>query len=369
METTIPTFVNRDPDMIMSEIKAQMEAMLGRQLQPAQVEQLILQIIGYREVLLLERFNAGMAQMLYQFSQAPVLDYIAGLVAVERLPAANSGCIVRFNLVPGHGSVVIPAGTRVATGDSKAIFELADDILIPPSVNSVEALVTAQIAGKAANGYVPGFVNKILDPLAFVSSVTNMTTTGGGSDEETDEQLRERIKLAPTQYSTAGSRQSYIYHAKSANPAIIDVSVSSPIPGTVYIVPLLAQGAYAQVIADIHAVCSAETVRPLTDTVIVSEPTEIFYDIEVELTIYEGANITDTEIKVLDALKEYTESKSQRLGLDIIRSHIVQVCRISDVYDVQVISPSWSGGNIIVDFDQVPICNSITVTTTGTNYG
>jgi len=369
MEEKIPTFVNRDPDLIMSEIKAQMEGMLGRQLQPAQVEQLILQIIGYREVLLLERFNAGMAQMLYQFSRAPVLDYIAGLVAVERLPAANAGCIVRFILVPGHGSVVIAAGTRVATSDSKAIFEVADDLSIPPSVNSVETLVTAQIAGKAANGYEPGFVNKILDPLAFVSSVTNMTTTGGGSDEETDEQLRERIKLAPTQYSTAGSRQSYTYHAKSANPAIIDVSVSSPIPGTVYIVPLLAEGTYAQVIADIYAVCSAETVRPLTDTVVVSEPTEIYYDIEVELTIYEGANIQETEVKVLEALKEYTESKSRRLGLDIIRSHIVQVCRIPDVYDVQVISPSWTAGNIIVEFDEVPICNSITVTTTGQNYG
>ena len=369
MEKKIPAFVNRDPDLIMSEIKTQMEGMLGRQIQPAHVEQLMLQAICYREVLLLERFNAGMAQMLFQFSQAPVLDYIAGLVAVERLPAANAGCIVRFILVPGHGSVVIPAGTRVATGDGKAIFAVADDIAVPSTVNSVEALVTAQIAGKAANGYEPGFVNKILDPLAFVSSVTNMTATGGGSDEETDEQLRERIKLAPTQYSTAGSRQSYIYHAKSANPAIIDVSVSSPVPGTVYIVPLLAEGTYAQVVADIHAVCSAETVRPLTDMVIVSEPTEINYGIEVELTVYEGANVQDTEDRVLEALKEYTESKSRRLGLDIIRSHITQVCRIPEVYDVRVVLPSWAAGNIIVEYDEVPVCSSIAVTTTGTNYG
>ena len=87
----IPSFVTRDPDVIMSEIKLQMEDLLGREIQPAQVEQLILQIIGYREVLLLERFNAGMAQLLFQFSNAPILDYVAALVAVERLPAENAG--------------------------------------------------------------------------------------------------------------------------------------------------------------------------------------------------------------------------------------------------------------------------------------
>ena len=85
IDNNIPTFVERDPAVIMAESKAKLEELLGRELQPAQVEQLILNFVVFRETLLVNRFNAGMRQMLYQFSTAPILDYIAGLVAVERL--------------------------------------------------------------------------------------------------------------------------------------------------------------------------------------------------------------------------------------------------------------------------------------------
>lgn len=363
---TTPTFINRDPETIMAEVKSQMESLLGREIMPAQVEQLILQIICYREVLLLERFNAGMAQLLYQFSTAPILDYIASLVAVERLPAAFAGCIVRFTLVPGHANVVLPAGTRVATSDGQHIFEVDDDITIPSTVNMVETAVTAQVAGKGANGYAVGDVNVILDPYAWISSVANTTVTGGGSDIETDESLRERIKLAPTQYSTAGSRQSYIFHAKRANPSIIDVSVSSPIPGVVFIVPLCEDRVYEQVLIDIYNTCSAEDVRPLTDTVIVSEPQEVEYEIDVELTLFDGAPVQEVQNKVYQALNEFAESKSRRLGLDIVRSHISQVCRIAQVYDVNIISPT---DNVVIDFNEIPVCTGITVNVTGFNHG
>ena len=168
LQTNIPSFVQRDPDAIMAEIKTQMEDLLGRELQPGQVEQLILQIIGFREVLLLERFNAGMAQLLYQFSTAPMLDYVAALLAVERLTAANAGCMVEFTLVPGHGSVVIPIGTRVATANGQVIFATVDDLIIAPEEMTVEMMVTAQDPGKAGNGHPPGTVTKILDPYAFV---------------------------------------------------------------------------------------------------------------------------------------------------------------------------------------------------------
>ena len=136
IDNNIPTFVERDPAVIMAESKAKLEELLGRELQPAQVEQLILNFVVFRETLLVNRFNAGMRQMLYQFSTAPILDYIAGLVAVERLPAASAGCTVRFTLVAGHGSVLIPEGTRVSSSDGLAIFRTIDDAIIAPDRKS-----------------------------------------------------------------------------------------------------------------------------------------------------------------------------------------------------------------------------------------
>jgi phage-related baseplate assembly protein len=367
MANEIPVFVERDPDVIMAESKAKLQELLGRELQPAQVEQLMLQFIVYREVLLANRFNAGMAQMLYQFSKAPVLDYIAGLVAVERMPAAPAGCTVRFHLVPGHGHIIIPGGTRVATEDSAVIFTVADDIIIGPSENSVEVAVEAEDAGKNGNGYQPGTVNKMLDPLAFVSAVENINATGGGSDDETDEQLRERIRLAPSQFSTAGSRASYEYHARSANPSIIDISVTSPTPGVVLIVPLTETGqAPEEVIRNINEACNAENVRPLTDTVIISSPSEVNYTIDVDLTLYTSADADTTQAAVLAILTKFAEEKRRKLGKDIIRSHIAQLCRIAEVYDVAVTTPEE---NLIIADDEFAGCTGITVNITGRNNG
>ncbi|WP_294597473.1 baseplate J/gp47 family protein [uncultured Rikenella sp.] len=362
----IPVFVERDPDVIMAECKAKLQELLGRELQPAQVEQLMLQFIVYREVLLTNRFNAGMAQMLYQFSRAPILDYIAGLVAVERLPAAYAGCTVRFDLVDGHGAVLIPEGTRVATDDN-VIFRTVDDVAIPDHVHAVEVKALADTAGKGANGYAPGTVAKILDPLAFVSTAANLDTTGGGSDVETDEQLRERIKLAPSQYSSAGSRSSYKFYATSANPLITDVSITSPTPGTVVIVPLTENDdTPEQIITDVYAACSPEDVRPLTDTVIVAAPTRMEYAIQVDVTLYDNADATGTQADITAALRDYAAEKRRKLGQDIIRSHIAQICRIGAVYDVAVTEPAE---NIVVTDAAFATCTEIAVNITGFNRG
>ena len=353
IDNNIPTFVERDPAVIMAESKAKLEELLGRELQPAQVEQLILNFVVFRETLLVNRFNAGMRQMLYQFSTAPILDYIAGLVAVERLPAASAGCTVRFTLVAGHGSVLIPEGTR--------------DAIIAPATMTVELSVLADVAGKVGNGYAVGTINKILDPLAFVSTVENIDVTGGGSDVESDAQLRERIKLAPSQYSSAGSRSSYKFYAKSANAMITDVSVSSPVPGSVLIVPLTnEEETPAQVITDVYNVCNAENVRPLTDTVIVSAPEREDYALMVDVVLYDGADAATERASITSALEDFAKEKRAKLGLDIIRSHIAQACRLSSVYDVTVVAPA---ANLIISDEQFPNCTGITVNVTGFSRG
>lgn len=367
MDNSVPIFVERDPVVIMAESKAKLEEILGREIQPAQVEQLILNFIVFRELLLLNRFNAGMRQMLYQFSTAPILDYLAGLVALERLPASRAGCTVRFKLVEGHGSVLIPEGTRVSSVDGNAIFRITDDIVVRPETLIVDAPALADVAGKSGNGYAPGTISLILDPLAFVSTVENINTTGGGSDSETDEQLRERIKLAPSQYSSAGSRSSYIFYAKSANALIIDVSVSSPVPGTVQIVPLTElEETPAQVIEDIYSKCSAENVRPLTDTVIVASPVREDYAITVDVVLYEDAVATTAQTAILSELKKYAEEKRAKLGLDIVRSEISKIAKITSVYDVTVVSPAE---NLVISEEQFPHCTEIIVNITGFNRG
>jgi phage-related baseplate assembly protein len=324
----------------------------------------------------LERFNAGMAQMLVQFSNGSVLDYIAALMGVSRLPSDTAGCVVEFQLVPSHAQVLLPMGTRVSTADGIHIFEVLDDLTIEANELSVSVLVTAQTAGAAANGIPIGDINTILDPYAWISSVSNTTITDGGADVETDEHLRERVLLAPSQFSVAGPTQAYIFHAKGANSLIVDVSVFSIIPGTVYIIPLcLDMQDYTQVLDDIYNACNSETVRPLSDTVIAAAPSELHYGLNVEVTMFAGASATDVQTEVYDIISEYAKEKSQRLGLDIVRSHIIQRARTSQVYDLSVVitdgnnNPITPEEMLVVQDDYVPINDFIIVSVIGENVG
>ena len=148
---------------------------------------------------------------------------------------------------------------------------------------------------------------------------------------------------------------------------ITDVSVSSPVPGTVLIVPLTeVDETPAQVITDVYDVCSAENVRPLTDTVIVSAPEREDYAITVDVVLYDGADAATERASISSALEEYATAKREKLGLDIIRSHIAQTCRLANVYDVTVVAPA---ANLIISDEQFPNCTAITVNVTGFNRG
>lgn len=369
MNENIHVFVERDPATIMAECKVQLEELLGRSLQPAQVEQTMLQFIVYRETLLANRFNAGLSQLLLQFSSAPVIDYIAALVSVERLPAATAECTLSFTLVEGHGPVLLPESTRVATADGEVIFQTVEEVIIPATTNAVVVKATAEAEGLAANGYAPGTVNKILDPLAFVQAVTNINETAGGSDTETDDHLRERVKLAPSQYSTAGSRASYIFHAKSANALIKDVAIPQepPVPGTVLIAVLTDYDQTPQqVLDDVYAACGEEKVRPLTDTVIVQSASAVEYDIHLQVTLYENANAVEETAVIENSLRDYAKSKRDVLGQDIVLSHISQKARTANVYDVTIVSPAE---NLVISETEFGLCKNITVEIIGYNRG
>ena len=70
----------------------------------------------------------------------------------------------------------------------------------------------------------------LVDPVAYVEKVENITVSEGGADLEQDESLAERVYLAPSSWSTAGPDDAYEYWVRTFDPAISDVSVYSDIP-------------------------------------------------------------------------------------------------------------------------------------------
>ncbi len=369
MALPTPNFINRNPDQIVREMIADYEQRVGKKLQPAQVERLLINSLAYRELLLRNQVQEAALQNLVSFAVAPMLDYLGDLLGVARLPASSAGTTLQFTLIEGHADLTIPAGLRVATTDGRAVFITAQDVFVAEEDTTATVDADCDTVGRIGNGYDTGTVTTILDPQPYLVSATNTTVTGGGADDETDEELRERIKLAPSAFSTAGSRGAYKFHAKSAHPSIVDVEVTSPIPGTVNIYPLVDGGVEtpSEVLSAVFVACSAEKVRPLTDTVEVITPTKIDYAIVVDLTLYSGADSDSTVAVATAQLTDFVNAKKNLLGGDIIITQIVERSLIQGrVYDVAVTSPS---SDLIIDGSQFGNCTSITVNVTGYNNG
>ena len=92
---------------------------------------------------------------------------------------------------------------------------------------------------------------------------------------------------------------------------ITDVSVSSPVPGSVLIVPLTnEEETPAQVITDVYNVCNAENVRPLTDTVIVSAPEREDYALMVDVVLYDGADAATERASITSALEDFCQGEA-----------------------------------------------------------
>ena len=353
-----PIFIETDAEAIISECTAYYENLVGRTLLPAQAETLLINAFAYRELLIRQQIQLACKQMLLSFATAPALDYLAELVGVARLSAVGATCTLQFSLTPGHGTVTIPAGTRVSTSDGKIIFSTIEDVSANTGTDEIEVEAFAENLGVAGNGYAPGFVNTIIDPLAFVSTVENTDTTAGGSDEETDDDLRSRTRLAPSAFSVAGPKNAYKYSALTASPAIIDVAVEQIEPGTVGVWPLVEGGATPDAIIDlVVAALNDDSVRPLTDTVVVEAPTVVNYNLSVNIDIFPGQDAEDIQAQALVILAAFAAEKGGKMGQDIILNQIIaRVGSIPGVYNIEMDAPA---SDIVIDTNEVAIVGTI----------
>lgn len=425
MALTEPTFAVTDPSIIMAEVVSDFEAMTGRKIYPAQPEYIICSCLAYHKSLAMARVNEAGKAVLVDFAAAPVLDYLAAMFDIQRLDASSAVCTIRFTLVDGHSQVTIPLGTRVASTDGLVIFETTEDATVIVGVNTVDILCECQTAGVIGNNYGVGAISVLQDVYAYIVSVANIDITQGGAEEESDEQLRNRVKLATSKFSVAGSTNAYIYWTKTASSLIVDVNVQTmqdfiPITsytewvdnteysygdivlsggilfacikdftsttdpildndnwvtaGQVNIYALLKDGEIPSpsLNATIESVLTSEEIRPLTDNVMVKSAVDAEYTLTVNVVKYPDAS-SDLQTQISNIIDAYGLEKKQFLGKDIIATEIEQLCRVSGVYDVTVtIVPTTgtlTGRNLAVKSFEVAKLTGKTVTITGSNNG
>jgi phage-related baseplate assembly protein len=329
-------FAEKDPDTIKRDIISGYESAYQQAtgemitLYPGDPRRLFLLTVA--EVIILQRnlIDWTAKQNLLAYTTEEREDHMGLLLGVARLPAQRARTTIRFILsAPQQSATLIPAGTRVTPSGRNIYFATEDTLEIPAGELSGDVLALSTEQGSMANGFLPGQVNRLVDPLPWIASVENITESSGGADVENDESLRERIHLAPESFSVAGPTGAYKFWAKTAHQGIIDISVVGPpytAPGNVEIYPLMENGELPsqEILELVYNICSAEDIRPDTDHVFVFEPEPVEFDISITYWIDRryAAQATAIVKSVQNAISEWELWQRTALGRDINPSEL-----------------------------------------------
>lgn len=315
-------FVTVDDETIRSDLLSDFETATSTALIESDARRIFLEQFATVLVAQYNAINSAGKQNLIQYAYDDYLDAIGARWGAlgARLPTQKSSTTLLFTLSAAQTfDVTIPKGTRATTTDNDLFFAATKDLTIAAGDTTGTVMAEATEAGAEYNGFTTGLINKIVDPVAYVASVSNTTTSQSGADVESDEDYKQRLMLVFSAPSTAGSVEGYQYWALKADSTISDVTVSSPSAGNVTLTALLENGQVpgAEILAAITA--TLEPHRPLTDNLTVQAPTAVDYT--VVFTYYinsaDSSQISTIQAAVTAAVNEYVAWQCEKLGRDI----------------------------------------------------
>lgn len=283
---------------------------------------------------------------LLKYSRGDFLENLGALKHIYRKPAAGATTTVRFRIrEPRETTTGIPRNTRLTAGDG--IYFATDEygeILAGELYADIAATCTAP--GSLGNRYEAGDIGTIVDPVPYIDSAANITKPENGADTEDDDSLRQRIFMAPSAYSTAGTGDAYRYFVKQFNPGITDVLVTSPEECVVEVRYLLAGGEIpgTESIKALEEYLSNPSIRPLSDRIHVMAPEQVSYDLRFTYFINrsdrERAGVIQKAVG--EAVEQFKLWQRTKMGRDINQTELIRLVMAAGAKRLEVSSPAFS---------------------------
>ncbi|EFB2872231.1 baseplate J/gp47 family protein [Escherichia coli] len=139
---------------------------------------------------------------------------------------------------------------------------------------------------------------------------------------EEDDAFRERIQLSWSQLNTAGARNAYRFHARSADEDVLDADAYGPEEHgragevDVYVLSREGNGTASEVLLDaVSARLNADEIRPLTDFVTVKSAIINDYSVTAELEIPDGPDAGEVLENAKNTLMSYTRLANRINGM------------------------------------------------------
>lgn len=333
-------------EQMISDFQEKYEEITGESISLAKADpyRIILYACSMQQFQALKLLDEMGKQNLLKYAEKAFLDQVGAIRGIRRLEGSAAVTTLRFSLSTERSSTTaIVEGTRVNGGD--LYFATDKYAEIPAGELYVDVSATCTEIGADANGLTQGELNALVDSVPFIDSVSNITETSGGADEEDDDNYSDRIYLAPASYSVAGPEDAYKYFVKEANASITDVSVTSPSDGVVDIRFVLKGGIIPNddLIEVVKEYVSAKDKRPFTDKVEVAAPNTVEYGIVAKYWIPETQKSIATSLqkKVDDAIDEYISWQNSKIGRDINPSELIYKMISAGAKRVEVASPAY----------------------------
>lgn len=338
------SFVDTDPEAVITTMVETYEALTGRTLYPASPERLFISWLA--SIIIQQRalINQTAKMNIPRYADGEYLDALAELFKdVTRLPPESAKATFRCYISePQESSVFIPAGTRI-TVDGELMF--ATDELIEVKAGETYADVTGSCMtdGTVGNGYTAGQIKEIVDVYDYYQKIENITTSSGGTDIEDDDSLYKRMRESMESFSTAGPAGAYKFFAESASNAVQDVVATSPTPGVVdvRVLPKDRANGAEELLEMVRDALNDEKVRPLTDLVYVDLPQEDIFDVDVKYYISrdDSAKATAIALAATQAVDDYIEWQQAAIGRDINPSKLHSMLMDAGVKRVEITAP------------------------------
>lgn len=347
-------FTEANPEKILADLTAEFEKVYktatGQSitLRPADTARLMLATVTFAEEHLEVLIDYCAKMNLVQYSEGKYLDALVwGVTEPRKDPVpAYTTVQIRFSTAL-TAEQTIPKGTRITAGDS--IYWAAEkDTVVPVGSLYADIRFVCQTPGAAYNGYPAGTITTLVDTsnIRYFASLTNTDTSSGGADRETDEELRERFRIAPESFSTAGPELAYVYFAKQFDANIADVRVISPTPGTVvnYVATKDGSKPSDAYFDELKKHLSQKTKRPLTDNVMAKSPDDVSYKIDATYYIDAENAARETEIRsaVVEAVEQFVTWQSSKIGRDIDPSELIRLMKNAGASRVTVAFPVYT---------------------------
>ena len=150
----------------------------GESLELADERRWLLQAIAHGLFIRNQATNEGFKMNFVRHTKGEYADEIGVFTDTDRLQSQQASVMVRFEIEEAQGAVLGVNPTRITPGNN--LYFITDYFEFAPGETTKDVIGVCMEAGEKGNGFLPGEINKIVDPFPFFKSVINLDGSQGG---------------------------------------------------------------------------------------------------------------------------------------------------------------------------------------------